>query len=312
MEKEIFFTINVVSKQTGLSQFVIRAWENRYNAVVPNRTDTNRRVYSESDIEKLKLLKNLTESGFNISNIANLEIPELQNLITKGITGSVNESKFSADTKTIEACMNAIKNYNGSDLYQILQRASIEFTNLELINEILLPLIYEIGENWHQGKLKIAQEHLATAVIQNFLKNLINIYRPKRISPKLVTAAPKGQQHELGALIVSLVAASEGWNLIYLGSDLPINEISETVNNSDSDVLALSIVYPAYDFVLFNELTKLKEKLNKKVKIIFGGKAAHSYTDAAKEINATIITDLNDFRNKLRSIEKEISKEDKF
>jgi DNA-binding transcriptional MerR regulator len=81
MKNENKYPIKAVAQKTGLSVHVIRAWEKRYNAVVPNRTDTNRRLYSESDIEKLQILLKLTTQGHNIGGIANLSIDDLREMV---------------------------------------------------------------------------------------------------------------------------------------------------------------------------------------------------------------------------------------
>ena len=74
MEKVYKYPIKVVSQMTGISEFVIRAWEKRYDAVIPSRTESNRRLYSEEDIEKLRLLNDAVQKGHNIGGIARLNI----------------------------------------------------------------------------------------------------------------------------------------------------------------------------------------------------------------------------------------------
>ncbi len=82
------YPIKVVSQMTGLSVHVIRAWEKRYNVVEPERTNTNRRLYSEEDIEKLKLLNNVLHEGHSIGGVANLSLNELKNLLSENKTCS--------------------------------------------------------------------------------------------------------------------------------------------------------------------------------------------------------------------------------
>ena len=84
MENSNTYPIKVVSNLTGLSIHVIRAWEKRYNVVVPERTDTNRRVYSHSDVEKLKLLSKASEKGYAIGSIAYLSIKDLKSIVNEG------------------------------------------------------------------------------------------------------------------------------------------------------------------------------------------------------------------------------------
>ena len=81
MENSITYPIKAVSQITGLSIHVIRAWEKRYNAVVPFRTDTNRRLYTSKDVEKLKLLSAASNMGYSIGNIANYKIDDLKSIV---------------------------------------------------------------------------------------------------------------------------------------------------------------------------------------------------------------------------------------
>ena len=83
MEKLYKYPIKVVSQMTGLSAFVIRAWEKRYDAVTPSRTETNRRLYSEEDIEKLNLLNEAVKKGHNIGGIAKLAISEIRRVLDR-------------------------------------------------------------------------------------------------------------------------------------------------------------------------------------------------------------------------------------
>ena len=87
MENITYFAIKYVSQRTGLTPHVIRAWEKRYNAVVPERSPKNRRLYSEEDIQRLLLLKTITDAGHNISQVAKLETEDLTNLAQRA--GSV-------------------------------------------------------------------------------------------------------------------------------------------------------------------------------------------------------------------------------
>ena len=65
-------TIKFVAIHTGISPHTIRAWERRYSALSPDRTATNRRLYSTTDIEKLSLLQRAVQAGHSIGQIANL------------------------------------------------------------------------------------------------------------------------------------------------------------------------------------------------------------------------------------------------
>jgi len=303
------YPIRVVSQMTGLSVHVIRAWEKRYNVVEPDRSDTNRRMYSEEDIEKLKLLNDAVHLGHNIGGIANLSLKELKNLVGMESSASAikEESLVSTDTlRTVEECltecMGAVKKFDAKGLESILLKASAKFTQPILIEGLIVPLIYKVGEFWHDGEIRVANEHLASSVVRSFLFNLLESYSINDSAPVMVSATPRGQEHELGALIAGVVAASSGWKVIYLGSSLPYEEIIAVVSHLKARVVALSIVYPNDDPHLKRELKNLHQLLPTGVEMIVGGRAANGYYDVLDEIGAVIVKNTKQLRMELETI----------
>jgi len=311
MEKIYKYPIKVVSRLTGLSVFVIRAWEKRYEIVTPTRTDTNRRLYSEEDIEKLKLLSEAVQKGHKISGLSDLSIDELRSVLEiKPSAGVINSANGNAvihpDFKTTEAakssCIEAIKNYDAKTLETILMKASLTMSQPHLLENLIVPLVYEIGELWHSGDLRIANEHLASAVLRSFLNGILERYRYKENAPVFITATPLGQEHELGALIAGITAASLGWKVVYLGTGLPAEEIAAVSEYLKAKVVSLSIVYPNDDPQLIKDLMNLKRMLSQNVSIIAGGRAVEGYLNVLGDINAVVTKELTQLRTILESI----------
>lgn len=303
------YPIKVVSQMTGLSVHVIRAWEKRYNVVEPDRSDTNRRLYSEEEIEKLKLLNEAVHKGHNIGGVANLTLQELKTLLSKerSVSSELKDFQGSQESKKnveeiIQECIEAIRNYDAHKLESLLLNASTKLTQPILIEELLVPLIYEVGDLWHSGEIRVANEHLSTSVIRAFLFNLLESYTFNESTPVLVSAAPRGQEHELGALIAGVVAASSGWKVIYLGANLPIEEISAVVSYLNAKVVTLSIVYPPDDPLLKRELVKLHQMLPQEVSLIVGGRAAKGYYDVLDSIGAVMVKDTRQLRLELEAV----------
>jgi MerR family transcriptional regulator, light-induced transcriptional regulator len=303
------YPIKVVSQMTGLTVHVIRAWEKRYNVVEPDRTDTNRRLYSEEDIEKLKLLNDALHLGHHIGGISKLSLPELKKLLPKEARGSI-ENKNGLDStsikvtveETLAVCLEAIKNYDAKRLESILLNASSKLTQPILIEQLIIPLVYKVGDLWHSGEIRVANEHLASSVIRGFLFNLLESYSLNDSAPVMVSATPRGQEHELGALIAGVVAASSGWRVIYLGSNLPAEEIGAVVSHLNARAVALSIVYPNDDLHLKHELKKFKHLIPNEVSIIVGGRASNGYYDVLDEIGAVVVKDSKHLRLELEAI----------
>ena len=311
MEKMYKYPIKVVSQITGLSVFVIRSWEKRYEVVTPSRTETNRRLYSEEDIEKLKLLNEAVHNGHNIGGVASLSVSELKAILgnKSSITTTAkieSNENILEDTKSIiDDCISAVKVYDAKTLESILLKASSKLSQPQLIEDLIIPLVYTIGDLWHNGDIRIANEHLASSVIRSFLTNLIEQHIPSENAPIIISATPRGQDHELGALIVGVTAASQGWKVIYLGPNLPEVEIAAVSDSLRAKVVALSIVYPGDDPQLKKDLVNLKKLLPANVSLIVGGRAADGYLDILNEINAVVVKDTKQLRNDLNTIREQ-------
>jgi len=307
MEKVYKYPIKVVSQMTGLSAFVIRAWEKRYDVVKPSRTGTNRRLYSEEDIEKLKLLNEAVHKGHSIGGIANLSVEELESVLENRTVRTQNNEEISPDVFTdsetiIANCIMAIRSYDGKTLEKLLLKSSVKMSQPQLIENLIVPLVYKIGDLWHDGDFRVANEHLASPVIRSFLYNLMERNAPGDNSPILISATPRGQDHELGALIAGVVAASIGWNVIYLGPNLPVEEIASVAENLKAKVVALSIVYPNDDPQLKKDLLSLNQILPEGISLIVGGRAASGYLDVLDKIKAVVVKDTKQLKTELEAI----------
>jgi DNA-binding transcriptional MerR regulator/methylmalonyl-CoA mutase cobalamin-binding subunit len=309
MASEYKYPIKVVSQMTGLSVHVIRAWEKRYNVVEPDRTDTNRRLYSEEDIKKLRMLNDASHLGHNIGGLANLSLTELKNILSseksktseyKSEPNSVNQVELVKEI--LSESIETIRNYDAKQFESILLNASAKLTQPILIEEVLIPLVYKIGDMWHSGDIRVANEHLASSVIRSFLFNLLESYSANNSAPVLISATPRGQEHELGALIAGVVAASAGWKVVYLGANLPSEEIGAVVSYLNAKVVTLSLVYPSDDPSLPKELRKLKQILSSGVSIIAGGRATGGYLEVLDEIGAQVVKNTKQLRGELESI----------
>lgn len=306
MENSIKYPIKAVANLTGLSIHVIRAWEKRYNAVVPRRTDTNRRLYSHQDVEKLKLLSRASEMGYSIGNIASYNIDDLEKIVgeNKNSVSSPNiQSKEiipeDKDHEYLKRCIDAIINLNVQELEKELYRALVDMTQPIFLKNLIGPLLHEIGEMWKSGKIRIINEHISTAIIRKILSSLIDNNNVPQNSPIILIATPRGQMHELGALMVGVLASADGWNVMYMGPDLPGEEIVAAVERIKPRIVALSIVYPSDDFTLDIEMRKIHKLLGKKYKILAGGRSAYDYKEDLDKMNAKIILDLDEFRDEL-------------
>ncbi|HEX2866255.1 MAG TPA: MerR family transcriptional regulator [Ignavibacteriales bacterium] len=307
MNNDTKYSIKTASRLSGVSPYVIRAWERRYNILSPQRTETNRRVYSDAEVEKLRLLGEAVKNGSTISNIASLSIEELKRLNARqqGKSPESNESRPVSALKSglfLQASLKAISSYDPSMLESTLEKGAVDMGLDELLNGLIIPLIHKIGEDWYNGELRIAQEHMASSVLAAFLKDLVLRYKVSPYAPVVLVCTPRGQMHELGSLLAGVVAASEGWNVVELGPDLPAEEIVAAAKYSLSKAVCLSIVYPDEEGVP-NELQALGKLLKGKA-VIVGGRAAHLYKEILYKEGFMLIEDFWTFRKLLSSLIK--------
>jgi DNA-binding transcriptional MerR regulator/methylmalonyl-CoA mutase cobalamin-binding subunit len=298
-------SIKAVARRTGLSPHVIRVWERRYGAVTPVRTGTNRRVYSDSEVERLDLLRRAIGAGHSIGNIAQLPSENLTRLaavpapaVTPPKAGTVKPEQLVAE------CLEAVKELNTRALEEVLTRGSVALGQHGLLERVVAPLARQIGDLWRDGTIMAAHEHFASSIIRSFLTRNSKPYALDANAPMLLVATPAGQLHELGAVMVAAAANDLGWRVVYCGASLPASEIAGAAAQNRARAVALSIVYPDDDPNLPGELENLRQHLPAEIRIIAGGRASGSYAPVLEKIHALRAEDLRNLYDLLENIRK--------
>ncbi|MCB1153420.1 MAG: MerR family transcriptional regulator [Deltaproteobacteria bacterium] len=250
MDNKELYPIRVVTRMTGLSPDIIRAWERRYGAVEPHRTDGNTRLFTSADIHRLALLKRVVDSGHNIKSIAGLTDDELEQLATREaahspVDNATAEQFIIGDdpyTTLRQDYMNAVFRFDVRRAARLLSRTAALVNPLELIEHVLLPVLRDTGHNWAEQRFSVAHEHLVSMQIRGLLQKITDYANPQPGSPKIIFTTPEGHWHEFGALVGALLAASRGVEPIYLGPHLPEDDIEIACEVSRANVLVLGIV----------------------------------------------------------------------
>jgi DNA-binding transcriptional MerR regulator/methylmalonyl-CoA mutase cobalamin-binding subunit len=311
-----------VTQRTGLSSHVVRVWERRYGAVVPERTDSNRRLYSEEDVHRLKLMALLTKGGNSISQIASLSTAALEGMVRdlppaeetaasdapsefERTEAAGHEKATSLRDSFLEKAWRAIEALDSEALQEHLNEASLQLGGSPMIEHLMVPLIELIGERWDDGSISVAQEHAASAVIKEVLLLSGRPHSESRGAPNILVATPAGQLHELGAALVACTARRRGWSVTYLGPSLPADEIAGAARLKGSSAVALSIVYPGDDSHLPGDLKRLRELLPEDCAILTGGRRAAAYAPVLDEIGAVQLTQLGGLKQWLDQTREE-------
>ncbi|RLU01627.1 MerR family transcriptional regulator [Ketobacter sp.] len=294
-------TIQSVAEKTGLTPDVIRIWERRYNVVAPERTPSNQRLYSDDDIERLSLLRRVTEQGRRISAVAALSNEELRD-ITVSATPSSRPAANLAVNQTIAEAIDAIIELNPVRLEQTLQQAFVSMGSVGFMLHFLYPLMEQVGELWRSGAIRTCQEHFSSAHVRSFLGRFMLEANTDAHGPRIIVATLPGQLHELGATMSAVVAAQSGWNVIYLGAAVPLEEILFCAEDKVARAVAISLGYPMDDPSIPLQLEQLGRSMPTQSRLIVGGSSAARYTATLAQIGALQVDSLSNLSGVLDSL----------
>lgn len=301
--------IQVAARRTGLSTYVLRAWEQRYGVVSPLRSASGRRLYSDADIERLRLLQSAIRAGRRIGDVASLareDLVAMRAADTRDTVPGISDTLQSKDrwqaSEFMRACIDAIRQMSPAGLESTLYNASVAVSVPVLLEEILSPLLRDIGIQCREGDMRIAEVLMASAAIRSFLGTLTLNRDVPPAAPRVVIATPTGHRHEFGALMAAVTAASEGWNVIYLGSDTPADEIAATAANIRAKAVAISLIYPTHDGHLSHELLRLRRQIGRKMPLLAGGAAVRDCQALLDVIDAVRLDNLTALSDALASL----------
>jgi len=305
------YPIRVVCRRTGLKPATLRAWEKRYHVVDPGRTQTDRRLYSESDIRRLSMLQQAIGAGWRIGQVAQLPDGEVEKLLEstpRSRTQPVPLAIASVSERTkvvsparpsrpeLESYLEPIWALDSDTLRRRLEEALLTETRQQVIETVVSPLVEEVGNQWANNSMRPVHEHFATAVIRAFLSSLRNDFNSGNGDHRLIVTTPQGQLHEIGAMIAANVAEDAGWGVTYLGPNLPAEEIALAARQRQARAVVLSIVLCVERAQLEESLHILRRLLPDSIAIVAGGRATADISSTLEEVNAHVPRTLAQYR----------------
>jgi MerR family transcriptional regulator, light-induced transcriptional regulator len=301
--KKITYPIRAVSKLTGITIDNLRAWERRYEAIKPRRNDRER-LYDDADVQRLILLRQAVERGHAISKLAVLSNPELEQINARSVALSARpRATDGGDPQTalpeLKVLHDAIRRLDYGDIDRELDRLAAVVAPRDLVHQVVVPLMTEIGDQWYRGDLSIAQEHMVSAALRGLLGSIVRRCTKVHPATTLLFATTKGERHEFGILCAAMLAASGGLRIAYLGIDIPGLEIIEAAKRTNARVVVLGVKSAISSKDSLKEPGRVAEKLPESVEVWVGGIRS---ADAIREIKSTRATHLRD----LEAFEKEL------
>jgi DNA-binding transcriptional MerR regulator/methylmalonyl-CoA mutase cobalamin-binding subunit len=300
---KIRYPIRAVAKLTGLSLDTLRAWERRYQAVIPERGRRGR-LYTEHDLERLLLLREVVSQGHAIGQVARLGEQDLRQFLeprahTAQNDASGGQAPFGL-SDVLRPLVGAIEqfDYAGADLE--FSRLATLVQPRQLIHEVVLPLMRLVGKQFCSGRFNIAQEHMTSAILRNLLGALVRTYTIRGATGRLLFATPPGELHEFGILAGAMLAAGGGLGIVYLGPNLPPEDIISAAKRSSAQVVVLGIL--AANEQVGNAVRQVLRGLQGRMELWLAGSHAAEMTRGIRSRRLVVVSDFEGFEAHLQRL----------
>ena len=242
-----YIRIGELSRRSGVSPELLRAWERRYALFEPDRSPGRFRLYSDADVARVQAMRDQLARGLSAAQAARvvLESPpqDAPRAEGPGTTGLVLD-------EPLRALREALARFDEPSAHVALDRLLAALTLDAFLRDVVLPLLREIGDGWQRGETTIGQEHFASSVLRGRLLALGRGWG-RGTGPHVLLAAPPSEQHDLGLVVLGLAVHDRGWRVTFLGADTPIQTVDDTAKRARPDVIVLaSLVAPRLKSVL--------------------------------------------------------------
>jgi DNA-binding transcriptional MerR regulator len=233
MEDGPFLRIGELSKRTGVSAELLRAWERRYGLLHPTRSSGGLRLYTAGDVDRVRLMQHHLADGLAAAEAAGaasravaVEAPAAPAFSLAALRDELTDALDAFDEPRAQAVLD-----------RILGASTLE----ALLSEVVLPYLRELGQRWARGGASIAQEHFATSVLRGRMLGLARGWGVG-IGPTAVLACLPGESHDLGLIAFGLALRARGWRIVYLGPDTPVETVDAVSRDLEPSLVVLSAV----------------------------------------------------------------------
>lgn len=251
--------IGELSRRSGVSPELLRAWERRYGLLAPQRSDGGLRLYSELDVERVRTMQRHLAEGLAAAEAARLAgAADL-----RGVEPAVSEQDAQADLATAFAA------FDEPRAHAVLDGLLSATTLDTAMTTVLLPYLRDLGDRWQRGDASVAEEHFASSVLRGRLLGLAREWG-RGLGPRALLACAPGEQHDLGLIAFGLALGARGWRIGYLGADTPIESVANAAAVFAPDFVVVSAVTPDH----FHAHVDALRKLARAQRLCLGGSGA--------------------------------------
>jgi DNA-binding transcriptional MerR regulator len=269
------WTIGAVSRNTGLSPHTIRAWQRRYGFPMPERKPSGHRLYSDSDVKRLRWIVEAIGLGHRAGQVVSLPDERLEKLVRK-LRPPSREDREAFDP--LARLFELLRGQHAEELSAaLLQEASI-LGPLNFLEQRAIPLTERVGDAWADGTIGVRHEHSFSERLGDVLRTLRLPYEQRAEGPRLLLTTFPGEPHGLGLQMAALVVALAGGRPDVLGTETPLPEIHLSWRTRRHDAIGISISSATGGAASHRELAKLRKGIPASVPIFAGGRGTADTT----------------------------------
>jgi methanogenic corrinoid protein MtbC1 len=274
LEPDARYPIRVASRLTAIELETLRMWERRYGFPRPGRTRGGARMYSEADVEALRLIRRALELGYRPGEVVGKSADELSKLILVASQGSVPAA---AQAPTIESLLEALRRDDVSSLRIGLRTAAVTLGPKPFLVEVAHPLSVRVGELWSQGKLEVRHEHLLSECLSGQLTMLASAFEEragKGTAPCVLLSTLPNERHGLGLEMIEVYLAASQVNPLYIGVDTPPEQIVIAARSHAADAVGLLVTQASDLRASAKQLRWILAELPRRITVWVGGAGA--------------------------------------
>jgi MerR family transcriptional regulator, light-induced transcriptional regulator len=223
--------IGELSRRSGVSPELLRAWERRYRLLRPTRSPGGLRLYAPDDLERVRLMQHHLARG--------LAAAEAAALATEQPHAAPKAETALADARNQLA--EAFASFDEVRAHAVLDSLLATATIDSVLAVVVIPYLHELGERWERDDASVAEEHFASAVLRGRLLGLARGWG-RGLGPSIVLACAPGEQHDLALIAFGLALRTRGWRVVYLGADTPFRSVADAADASDAVFTVVSAV----------------------------------------------------------------------
>ena len=238
MVDDAHLRIGELSRRSGVSPELLRAWERRYGLLRPQRSAGGLRLYSSADLERVRAMQRHMSRG-----LAAREAAALAGRMTADAAPRRDGVAVFDPDRIRKELGDALEAFDEPRAQRVFDRLLSITTVDALLSDAVLPYLRDLGDRWERGELSVAQEHFASNVLRGRLLGLARGWG-RGAGPRALLACPEGERHDLGLIAFGLALRERGWRIDYLGPDTPVESIEEAARRTDPSVVVLSAVRP--------------------------------------------------------------------